>query len=255
MIENERSMVGKLLCRVPETGEQQFSVGGQLVVRDGERAVLVCQGAIRGVFSAGRHTLTRDISPQGGTCEGAIYFCNVEPLPDFGWGTLIPLAIVADVAGTLEQLRGFGMVAIQVIDARRFVAHMVGERALLEPADMQKWIRTQITRALWFGLDELAPVTDLEAAAADVAPRMQARLACAFQTIGVAVHEVPLAMLSWIKDRPLTPDPMETFGGTTAFLTWQALDLAQAADELDMTEDRAIEMIRAGRLHVAVPRG
>ena len=173
-IENDQSMRGKLLCRVPETGQGLLSPGLEIVVRDGEEAVLVCQGAVGGAFAAGRHALPQDASVWGGACEGAIYYCNVAPIPEFGWTTRAPLPVVADEAGTVETLRAFGMVAIQVIDARRFVAHVVGELDLVRAQDIHIWVRMQIARALWLGLDELAPLLDLDAAAADVAPRTQA---------------------------------------------------------------------------------
>ncbi len=168
--------------------------------------------------------------PQNPAREGAVYYCNVEPI-QLKWVTRVPLVIVADKAGTMEPLRAFGMVAVRVVDAGRFVAYMVGERELASAEDIHTWVQTQFTRALWFELDELSPVLDLDAAVSDVVPGMQARLVRTFEGTGLDVGEVSIVMLKW----------------------WKTLGLAQYADRNGLSKDYVIELIRRGELRIAVP--
>src|SRR4028119_374212 len=71
VIELPDQRAGDLVTRVPEQGAGQFTMGSQLIVREGQAAVFYRDGKALDVFGPGRYTISTNNLPILGGLTGA----------------------------------------------------------------------------------------------------------------------------------------------------------------------------------------
>ena len=87
-----------LVTRVPEQGAGQFTMGSQLIVREGQAAVFYRDGKALDVFGPGRYTISTHNLPILGGLTGVlfggrtpftaeVYFVSTREFNDLKWGT------------------------------------------------------------------------------------------------------------------------------------------------------------------------
>lgn len=125
---------GQLAWQYP--GEEPAS-GSQLLVRPGEKAVLLGDDGRAECFAVGRHTLTTSRLPLlhsllrlpfGGQSpyRAELWYVNVGERLEIKWGTDTPIHLW-DTAGRPLSLRGYGLLGMQVINPALFLAAFRGQ--------------------------------------------------------------------------------------------------------------------------------
>ncbi|PKI17811.1 SPFH domain-containing protein [Colwellia sp. 12G3] len=111
--------------------------GTQVIVNQAQQAVFYKDGKALDVLEPGRHTLkSANIPllehivniPFGNQTPFAaeIYFVNKAVNLDMKWGTQEPIPVLDPVYKVLVPVRAFGQFGMKIIDAKKFVAELVG---------------------------------------------------------------------------------------------------------------------------------
>jgi membrane protease subunit (stomatin/prohibitin family) len=143
--------------------DQTIPMKAQLTVDSDEVALFFKDGAFKGSFSAGRHTLDASNIPflgqlidkfTGGNvfiCE--VFFVTTREMPSIKFGTS-----VGDVQDPQTQLRIrlmlYGEFSAKVIDPTKFVIGLVGQRAT-DNDSFLGWFKSQVQKTMKDGIAEL----------------------------------------------------------------------------------------------------
>ncbi len=109
----------------------------QLVVREGQQALLFRDGRALDLFGPGRHTLSTDNIPLlrdfvslpfGGKSpfKAEVWYINTVHSLDVKWGTTSPIQIQDPRYGVFLPVRAYGQFGIRVDDGRKFLVKLVG---------------------------------------------------------------------------------------------------------------------------------
>lgn len=115
----------------------QYVVGSQLIVSEGQEAVFFKGGEALDLFGAGTHTLhSRNLPlldklvniPFGGETPFAaeIYFVNTIANLEMKWGTSSPIPLEDPKYGILLNIGAHGQYGMSINDSRLFVTRLVG---------------------------------------------------------------------------------------------------------------------------------
>jgi membrane protease subunit (stomatin/prohibitin family) len=144
-----------LVARVPPNGDGELRFGSQCIVREAQLAFFARDGRFLDMLIPGRHTLTSNNIPlliellkpvfQGGRSpfRADVYFVSLHQHTDLKWGTPQPIP-TRDAQLGMVRLRAFGTFIIQVADARRLLAAVVGTRGRLLVQDVEEQLRSSI---------------------------------------------------------------------------------------------------------------
>lgn len=137
-------------------------VGSQLVVAEGQEAVLLREGRFLGPFLPGRHTLdTRNVPllqqlvniPFGGSpFPATCWFVRRDTLVDVPWGTSDPINLMDPTFGIAAPVRLRGNAVMRVLDTCRFLKKLVGTRAQFGRIDAVDYLRPALVQAVTLAL-------------------------------------------------------------------------------------------------------
>lgn len=116
---------------------EQFVLGSQLIVNQGQEALFFKGGEILDLFRAGTHTLTTGNLPLlnklvnlpfGGRTPftAEVYYVNTTANMNMNWGTSTPIPIEDPKYGLLLNIRAYGKYGVCITDSRLFVSRIVG---------------------------------------------------------------------------------------------------------------------------------
>src|SRR3954451_10421144 len=144
-----------LAVRLPASGDGVIPWGSQLIVREGQVALLQRDGRAVQAFGPGRYKLDTENVPvltklvmgmaygMGNTpFRAEVYFVALHLFRDLRWGTPEPVYIPDPVLMQVP-VRGHGRFAVRVADPPAFVAKVVGTRAIVRTADVEDFLRSQ----------------------------------------------------------------------------------------------------------------
>lgn len=128
---------------------EEFVLGTQLIVGEGQVAVFFKGGQACDLFTAGTHTLStanlpiiKNIVniPFGGQTPftAEIYFVNKTTKLDMNWGTVDPIQVIDPKYKTKLRIRGFGQFGIRIIDFRLFLTELIGAMGSSEVISFEK---------------------------------------------------------------------------------------------------------------------
>ena len=148
---------GILAYRYPMT-DMEIQNGGQLVVRDTQKAAFLNEGRLADIFGPGTHTLTTRTLPIltnlqnwdkafESPFKSDVYFFNTREQIDQKWGTTQPITIRDKEFGAL-RIRAFGSYSYAVADVGQFWSTLVGTAASYSVEDAQGQIRAAILTSL-----------------------------------------------------------------------------------------------------------
>ncbi len=191
---DERS--DELVFRVPQQGAGEFKMGSQLIVREGQTAVLYRDGKALDVFGPGRHTLSTANLPLltgllgmafGGSSPftAEVYFVSTREFTDFKWGTAQPVVFRDSELG-MVRLRAFGAYSIRISDPQLFVQQVVGSRGAYTTGLIEDYLRGIIVNEfndLLGGLQ--TSILDLPGQSTELAAAMRNALADDFRRVGL----------------------------------------------------------------------
>lgn len=117
--------------------KDDFVLGTQLIVNEGQMAVFVKGGQALDIFKEGTYTLnTNNIPilnsivniPFGNKTPftAEIYFINKNVKLDLFWGTTDPIVLIDPKYNVRMRVRAFGQFGIKVIDYRLFLTQLIG---------------------------------------------------------------------------------------------------------------------------------
>ncbi|MFP5228197.1 MAG: SPFH domain-containing protein, partial [Acidobacteriota bacterium] len=153
VIQSNEPEDGLLAWRYP-MDDAEIQNGGQLTVRDSQLAAFVNEGRIADIFGPGLHTLnTRNLplltdlmnwskgfeSP----FKSDIYFFSTRLQLDRKWGTATPITLREKEFGAV-RLRGYGIYAYRIQDAKKFFTEVSGTRDAYYVSDLEGQLRQTI---------------------------------------------------------------------------------------------------------------
>lgn len=116
---------------------EQFVLGSQLIVNQGQEALFFKGGEAFDLFSPGTHTLkTGNLPllnklvnlPFGGETpfSAEVYFANKTSRLDMNWGTSNPIPFEDPKYSVFLNLRAYGQYGISISDTRLFISRIIG---------------------------------------------------------------------------------------------------------------------------------
>ena len=235
---------GLLAWRYPME-DAEIQNGGQLTVRESQLAAFVDEGKIADVFGPGLHTLnTRNLpvltdlmnwdkgfeSP----FKSDVYFFSTRLQMDQKWGTATPITIREKEFGAV-RLRGYGIYAYRIRDAKRFFTEVSGTREAYYVSDLEGQLRQTIVARMTdvFAASEV-PFLDMAKNQSALAEKIAAAAQPSFAALGLeltsfTVENVSLPdELTRVMDQRIGVQMAGNLGSYTQFEAAQALGTAAA---------------------------
>jgi membrane protease subunit (stomatin/prohibitin family) len=130
---------------------EEFVMGTQLIVGEGQVAVFVKGGQALDYFTAGTYTLEAANIPLlqgiinlpfGGNTpfSAEIYFINKTTKLDLNWGTLDPIQLIDPKYSIKLRVRAFGQLGMKIDDYRVFLTELIGTMNPLEMVNYSKML-------------------------------------------------------------------------------------------------------------------
>ena len=148
---------GILAYRYPMQ-DMEIQNGGQLVVRETQKAAFLNEGKMADVFGPGTHTLNTRTLPVltnlqnwdkffDSPFKSDVYFFNTREQIDQKWGTTQPVTVRDKELGAV-RIRAFGSYSYVVSDVAQFFNTLVGTAATYSVEDAAGQIRAAILTSL-----------------------------------------------------------------------------------------------------------
>ena len=233
-----------LACRYPMQ-DMEIQNGGQLTVRESQKALFVNEGRVADVFGPGLYTLnTRNlplltdllnwdkgfVSP----FKSDVYFFSIRLHIDQKWGTATPITIRDKEFGAV-RLRGYGIYSYRIADPRVFYSNVSGTRDNYCVSDLEGQLRETIVARM---TDVFAPAEvaflDMAANQAQLADKIAAALKPTFAGLGLELSQFVVESLSLpdelqkVLDQRIGANMVGDLGRYTQFQAAQSLPIAAA---------------------------
>ena len=233
-----------LVWRFPRPGNA-IKWGAQLIVREGQQAVLVNEGRVADRFGPGRYRLeTRNLpiltsllalpTAFESPFKAEVLFVATRQFTDRKWGTRHPL-ILRDAELGPVRVRGFGTYSLRAVDPVRLIRELSGSNPDFSVDAISEQLRNLIVSRLADLLGESShPVLDLAGRYDELAASLQQRLAREWADYGLELTALLIENLSLPPEVEVALDRRAAIGLTgdlAAFRTYQegiALEKAAA---------------------------
>ncbi len=140
----------ELIAKLPSTHDTVLRLGGRLIVKDHQRALLVGNGKALDVFGPGEHILVPSVMPNcvnaglirqsDNSITAEVVFINAKPLTDKKWGTRTPILFPDREFGAVA-IRAFGSYGIRIVQPLVFVNTLVLTRQLFTGKLVEDYLR------------------------------------------------------------------------------------------------------------------
>lgn len=186
---------------------KEIKNGAQLVVREGQAALLVNEGYLADVYIPGRHELSTRNMPVLSSFKGwkygfespfkaEVYFVSTRLFADRRWGTPNPIMLRDADFGVL-RLRAFGTYALRVRDAASFLRQHLGTTGQLDADAISGHLRNLIVSRFADQLGESkVAALDLAAKYDELAIALQKRLNEEFHEQGLELVNLAIENIS-----------------------------------------------------------
>ena len=226
---------------------QDFEIqyGGQLTVRESQRAVFVDEGKIADVFAPGRYKLTTQTLPLltnlknwdklfQSPFKSDVYFYSTRLQLNQKWGTANPITIRDKEFGAV-RMRAFGIYSYKIADPKTFYLNISGTREIYTIADLEGQLRNTIVSSITdlFGESGIA-FLDMAASQDELGTRLKAKVAPMFQQYGLALDRFQVENVSLpeelqkILDQRIGIGVVGDMGRYTQYQTAQSIPIAAA---------------------------
>ncbi len=115
---------------------ENFNLGSQLIVRQGQEAMFLRDGRVYDVFSAGRYTLEKNEMPElnevykfsdtGIAVQTEVYFVNKIVLTGIKWGTPNKVRIMEQTLNFPVEIGARGSFNLEIYDTRTLISRLIG---------------------------------------------------------------------------------------------------------------------------------
>ncbi|MDX1973299.1 MAG: SPFH domain-containing protein [Candidatus Sumerlaeia bacterium] len=194
---NETSQSNVLCWRFPRA-DNEIKNGAQLIVREGQRAILVDRGRVADTFEPGQHRLTTQNIPILSRLQGwaygfespfkcEVYFVSTKRFTNQKWGTANPI-MMRDKEFGMVRVRSYGSYAIQVSDSVVFLRQLVATDPSFEVYEIAEQLRNLIvTRFSDAAASSGLPVLDMAANLDELSKYAQKKLEEDFREMGLSL--------------------------------------------------------------------
>lgn len=239
---NEASSSDVMCWRFPRQ-DNEIKNGAQLIVREGQVAILVDRGRLADVFQPGQHTLSTKNIPILSRLMGwkygfespfkcEVYFISTRRFLDQKWGTANPI-MMRDKEFGIIRIRAYGSYAITVGDPVIFLRQLVATDPSFQTYEISTQLRNLIvTRFTDAVASSGLPVLDMAANLDELSEFCQNRVTADFAEMGISV---PIFLVENIS---LPPNVEEVFdkrtsmgiiGNLDQYMKFQAANALEAA--------------------------
>jgi membrane protease subunit (stomatin/prohibitin family) len=196
-----------------ERYEHQIKIGAQLIVRPGQKAILVNEGQVADVFEPGQYTLETQNIPILATLKGwkygfnspfkaEVYFLNLTEQLDRKWGTATPV-LLRDADLGMVRVRAHGNYSYKVSSDSEMLSRLVGARKSFGPEDIEGQLRAKLVSSFSDAIAELKiAVLDLQSEYDEIGDFMATKLSSMFKDFG-------LTLLGFILENITVPEDVE----------------------------------------------
>lgn len=186
IIEWEDQSNDTIAYKYPIPAKTEIMNGSQLVVREGQTAILVSSGRLADVFVPGRYKLDTGNMPVLTKLMGwkygfnspfvcDVYFINTKQFISQRWGTSSPV-MMRDQDYGVVQFRGYGLFSFRVGDPEVFLRELMGSGSSYKTKDLIEQLRRTIVSGVTESvsssnipaLDLAMRYTSLEATTAEI---------------------------------------------------------------------------------------
>ena len=233
---------GILAYRYPMQ-DREIQNGGKLTVRDSQLALFVNEGHAADAFGPGLYTLNTNTLPIltylrnwdkafQSPFKSDVYFFSSRIQTDQHWGTQNPITIRDKEFGAI-RLRGFGIYAYHVKDAKTFYSKISGTRDLYRTADLEGQLRNTIVAKMTdaFATSQV-PFLDMAANQAALGEKIQEQMNPAFADFGLQLDTFVVENLSLpeelqkVLDQRISMNMVGDMGRYTQYQVAQSIPIA-----------------------------
>ena len=225
--------------------DMEIQNGGQLTVRESQMAMFVNEGRCADVFGPGLYTLNTRTIPLltnlmnwdkafASPFKSDVYFFSTRQKTAQRWGTATPVTIRDKDFGAV-RLRGYGIYAWHIADARLFYTKLSGTRDAYKLADIEPQLRETIIGRMSNAFAESGiPFLDMAANLVAVGDKIREAATPVFAELGIALDSFVVENLSLPEELQKRLDErvgMNMLGNMqqyTQFQAAQALPIAAA---------------------------
>ncbi|QQS08268.1 MAG: SPFH domain-containing protein [Phycisphaerales bacterium] len=226
-----------------ERYQNEIKYGAKLVVREGQAAVFVNEGAIADVFQPGTYTLETRNLPILATLKGwkygfnspfkaEVYFVSTRQFTDLKWGTMNPI-MLRDAEFGPVRLRAFGTYAVKATDPAALIKEIVGTNGHFTIEGLQEQLRNLIVSRFTDILGESKiPVLDLAANLNELGQFLAKAVEPTFKTYGISVPTVLVENISLppaVEEALDKRTSMGVIGNLNAYTQFQAAEAMRDA--------------------------
>lgn len=223
----------------------EIKYGAKLVVREGQAAVFINEGALADVFEPGTHTLETQNLPVLSTLKGwkygfespfkaEVYFVSTRRFTDLRWGTKNPVMLRDPEFGPV-RLRAFGTYVTKVTDPATFIREVVGTDGRFTAEEITNQLRNEVVSRFTDVLGESRiPVLDLAANYDELGEFLTKRIRPAFEGYGL---DLPSLLVENISLPPAVEEALDkrtsmgVVGNLAAYTQYQAATAMEKAAE------------------------
>ena len=195
-----------LVWRFPDE-DHEIKMGAKLTVREGQVALFVNEGKLADVFPPGLYSLTTQNLPVltnlkswkhgfESPFKAEVYFVNTRQYLDMKWGTQNPV-MMRDPDFGIVRVRAFGIYAIRVTDAAKFLREVVGTDGHFTTQEIQGQLRRMLVSTFSTALGTSGvPVLDLAANYRTIGDQVLGTMAPEFEELGVTLTKLIVENIS-----------------------------------------------------------
>lgn len=147
-----------VVYRFPLEDRYEIMTGSTLVVRESQVAIFVYKGKVADVFEPGTYKLstenlpfiTKLLSlPTGfeSPIKAEVYYVNTKQFTGQRWGTQNPI-VLRDKDFGMVRIRGYGIYAFKVTDAKKFMTEMFGTNSVFTTEEVSEQLRPMVIQSI-----------------------------------------------------------------------------------------------------------
>lgn len=238
-----------------ERHNNEIKYGAKLVVREGQAAVFINEGALADVFQPGTYTLETKNMPILSTLKGwkygfsspfkaEVYFVTTRRFTDLKWGTKNPI-MMRDAEFGPVRLRAFGTFEIKVNDPALLIKEVVGTNGRFDMGDIHGQLRNMIiTRFTDILGESKIPILDLAANYDEMSEFVFKRLSSEYEAYGIWITKFLVENISLPPAVEAALDKRSSMGVLGNMQNYTAFQMAESLP--DMAKNQGGGLAAAG---------
>lgn len=231
-----------MVYRFPRYGNE-IKYGGSLVVREGQAAVFINEGALADVFEPGTYALeTQNLPilttlqnwPRGfeSPFKAEVYYVSTRQFTDLKWGTKNPIMMRDQEFGPV-RLRSFGTYALRITDPATFIREITGTDGEFTSDEITGQLRNIVVSRYTDALAESGiPVLDMAANQDELGEVLRERIAGEFDEYGLELTKLLVENISLpdaVEEALDKRTSMGVVGDLRAYTQYQAAEAIEDA--------------------------